>query len=506
MSSSRLITIYRKSLISLAVLFVIGLAWLDISPLGHLHITAEFGKDSSFVSQVVPIQRTQGGKRGVVVFDEPVYFTLRYPRPFETAITEVQFENPANVLVELGPQNSGAESFERWGINHPGLNQLMGEDGWERAAILEENGTTLWQRRSADYLYRSPEQFLSQLPDQERTAYYGMDWPKPYLPDFKRKQQPTSQVLNVPLVGSHVLYAATDQDAISFHLDVVDANRNEGADEALFQIKTWEGAVLAEQQLTDDGNVSGDGRFSSPRTVDLVYTGLSKPQVLQLTISGTNDLIFQRVGVIAPYLVAKGHVAIAGGEMAREALGSEPTGPIDLITDSRALSFVTDEMESLQTIVMGQESVTLERPYEAVNYRLASTTRFLRNQGHRISLAKGDVSIDGRGIFAFSGSAYFSPTPWLFDETVDAKTLELAYVAAKYVPPQSLGNGLFSQTLNIDLAKVYAPNMNLRWQLASPSISVEQPVTLRALDVRFSSEPLTLSNFMTKLKRYIERL
>lgn len=506
MTPDRLIIVYRRSLIALAVLCLFVLAWFDTAPNGHLRIHALFGKDSSFVSQVVPVQRTVVGRDGLTVIDEPVYFTTRYPRPFESAKALLTFANPTNRFLEWGPQTSPAETYERQGMNHPGLNALMSTDGWERAAVLEQDNTTVWQRRSSDYLYHSPEQFLAQLPDQEQTAYYGMHWPAPYLPDFKRKQQPTSQVIPVPLIGSHTLYAATDQDAISVHVEVLDLNRSAGADDALFQIKTWDGAVLSEQSLADDGNTTDDGRFGTLRSVDLVYTGLQKPAVLQVVFSGTDDLVFQRMGVIAPYLVVKGHVAIAGGPVAREALGAEPQGPISLITDSRALTFSTNHVESLQTVNLGQEQVMLERPFESVHYRVAATSRFLRSQGYRLSLEKGNIVIDGRGIFAFSGSAYFSPTPWVFDETVDADALQIDYVVARYAQPQSLGNGVFVQTADVDLSMVYAPNQSLRWQITSPAISSANPVVLKSITVDLISDPLTFANAGEKFKRFIDRL
>lgn len=496
---------YRQILIAIAVLVVLGLAWRDIAPRGHLSINHTFGKRSAFVSELVPVDRTQTHRDGMAVVAEPVYMTVRYPRPFKTLEAELLFSNPANAFIELGPQAAAGEVFARQGVNHPQLNTLMEAPGWERAAILLPDGPTLWQSRASDYLYSSAEQFFEQLPDAERTAYYGLDWLKPYLPDFERVQQAETQSIPVALQGSHEFYVATNRDRVAMNFEVTDLNRVLGADEVLVQIRDWNGTVLAEERLEDDGNTTDDGRFSSKRSLELAFTGLAEASVVSVRVVTTEDMVLQGLRFDAPYLVAKGRVKVAGGPAIEAALGTSATPTVYLTTNARALNFHTDHMDTLQTVHVGLESVVIDEPFTNIAYTLAATRRFLLSQGYTLTLEKGNLDVQGRGVFAFNSTAYFSPTPWVFDESIDAETHEISYVIANYTPPQRQKDGVYTQKIGMDLSEVYAPDQHLRLQLTAQGLSAESPLVLQRLRLSFASEPITFSNFSEKLKRFIER-
>jgi len=496
---------YRQVLIAIAVLVLLVLAWRDIAPRGHLSINHTFGKRSAFVSELVPVDRTRAHRDGMAVIAEPVYMTVRYPRPFKTVEAELVFSNPADAFIELGPQVAVGEVFKRQAINHPQLNTLMEATSWERAAILLPDGPTLWQSRASDYLYSSAEQFFEQLPDAEHTAYYGLDWLKPYVPDFKRPQQAETQSVPVALQGAHEFYVATNRDRVAVNLDVTDLNRIKGADEVLVQLRTWDGTVLAEEQLVDDGNISDDGRFSSKRSIEVAFTGLAEESVVSVRVVTTEDVVLQGLRFDAPYLVAKGRVKVAGGPAIEAALGANVTPTVYLTTNARALNFHTDHMDTLQTVHVGLESVVIDEPFTNVAYTLAATRRFLLSQGYVLALEKGNVDVQGRGVFAFNSTAYFSPTPWVFDESIDPATHEIAYVIADYTPPQRQKDGVYTQNIRLDLSEVYAPEQHLRMQLTAQGLSSDLPLVLRKLRLNFQSDPITFSNFSEKLKRFIER-
>lgn len=502
-TDDRIMRAYRVGLIGLALLLLCVLAWRDTAPTGRLRIGHGFAEPSPFVSEVVPVQRTARIEQGTVVSAEPVYMTVRYPRPFQRMQASLVFENPNNLAIEIGAQTQAAEIYDLQGINHPGLNTLDASNAWGK--LPPQNGVTLWQRNRALPDYESLSAVWNNPPDQERTAYYGTTWFVPYLPDFARSQQPSQQKIPVPLRGAHAFYLATDQDSVSFSADVFDLNRRIGPDDVHVQLLSWDGTVLAEQKLADDGNAADDGRLGSRQVLNLFHAGLLEAGVYQLVIHATDDIIMRDATVQAPYLVAKGWLAIAGGPEYRAAFGENVGGPIHLVTSSRTIVASTNHIDSLQSIHIGQESLVLQEPFESHEYVMPDTSRFLLNKGYELSLEQGNVRLSGRGVFAVSASGYFSPVPWYFDSTIDADVLELAHVIASYQPPQDLGDGVFRQQFTIDLASAFAPEKAVRLQLAVPDLEKGQSLTLLRLETDFLSEPVTLANFSQKLSNFIRR-
>lgn len=502
-TDQQILRMYRLGLIGLAVLLVLTLAWRDTAPLGRLRIGHLFAKESAFVSQVVPVQRTSQSKAGTTITSEPVYLTMRYPRPFQSAEITVEYENPDNLPIEIGPQTQPSETYDLTGVNHPGLNALMQTQGWGQAA--QQGSKALWQRQPVLSSYSDVTQLWQQLPDQERTAYYGADWEKPYLPDFDRRQQPDQQLIPVPVQGPHLFYAATDRDALAVSADVFDLNKRQGPDEVLVQFLDWDGRVLAQQRLDDDGNDGEDGRLSSSRALHLVHTGLPQADVYQISIKTTDDIILKGISIQAPYAVAKGQLRVAGGPEYRTAFGEDVIGPVHLVTNARRLVANTNHIESRQSLYIGQEALQVQEPFVFHEYSMPDTRRFLLSQGYVVTLERGNVFLSGRGVFALSASAYFSPTPWYFDQSIDADVLELSTVLMDYRPPVELSPGLYRQTFSIDLTEAYAPDKSVRLQIALPDMEAGQSMTLRKLESNFHSEPITLSNFTQKLGNFVKR-
>ncbi len=502
-TDDRIMRAYRVGLIGLALLLLCVLGWRDTAPTGRLRVGHGFSKPSPFVSEVVPVQRTARTEQGTVVSAEPVYVTVRYPRPFQRMQASLVFENPDNLAIEIGAQTQAAEIYDLQGINHPGLNALDVSDDWRK--LPPQNGVALWQRNRAQPDYENLSAVWSVLPDQERTAYYGTPWLVPYLPDFARSQQPSEQKIPVPLQGGHVFYLATNQDSVSFSADVFDLNKRIGPDDVHVRLSSWDGTVLAEQKLADDGNVADDGQLGSRQVLNLFHTGLLEAGVYQLAIQATDDIILRDVTVQAPYLVAKGWLSVAGGPEYRAAFGENVGGPVHLVTSSRTIVASTSHIDSLQPIHIGQESLVLQEPFESHEYVMPDTNRFLLSKGYELSLEQGNVRLSGRGVFAVSASGYFSPTPWYFDSTVDADVLELAHVIASYQPPQGLGDGVYRQQFTIDLTGAFAPDKAVRLQLAAPDMEKGQSLTLLRLETDFLSDPVTLANFSQKLSNFIRR-
>jgi hypothetical protein len=504
-SYQRLAVLCRYAMMAGAVLFVLVLISRDVVLSGKLTINHSFDRPDAFATELVPVQRVQIQDGGALVVDEPVYTTLRYPRPFQSVNLSVEFLNEAGLLLEAGPQAEAFESYDLLALDHPQLNKIFQrQEVWTGAESAQDS--RLYQKRSAPYIYKSIEQFGTELPDKQYSGYYGVTWPKPYLPDFTKRGLPQTVTSDIPLRGSHEFYVATAADALRFEVELQDMNNQAGPDDVRVTIFDWQGNVLAEEMLSDDGHSEENAPTSFLRKVRAEVVGLPKPDVYRVAVSATDDIVIRRLTVDAPYLVVKGHLSVAGGPVFTSEFGPERAYPISLVTSSRVWTAQTTHTQSLQTIAVEDEALNVEQPYQAYTYRLARGRDFKLDLGYALSLEKGNVVIDGRGVFAFDQRSYFTPLPWLIDDSADIDVLNLNYIVTEYLPPaRDPETGVLTQNISIDLREVFAPNKSLRIQFAAPDLQPGQTFSLLRARMAYEAEPVTLKNAWTKLQRFWAR-
>ncbi|MBI4121713.1 MAG: hypothetical protein HY461_00115 [Parcubacteria group bacterium] len=503
-----LLRLCRTAIILAAVLLVAVLIKRDLVLSGKLTIEHEFNKPDGFVTEVVPLQRVQTGTNGVKVSQEPVYTTLRYPRPFRTLAATVDFRNDEGLLLEAGPQTESFESYTLQALDHPQLNKLFDSpEVWAASGTdTQKPGqqTQVFQKRSGRF-YQSMAELATDLPSKQQSGYYGVPWPRPYIPDLKKANLRNAVAYDIPLQGSHEFYLATAADALRVEIDVQDMNNHAGPDTLTMQLFDWQGNVLAEGSLDDDGSSEADGPTSFKRTVAVEAVGLLQADVYRLQISTTNDIVIRRLAATAPYLVVKGHVAIFGGTAFAAEFGAEGAYPITLITSSRVWTAQTTHRLTAQTIKLGEEALEVEYAFEPYTYRLSRGRSFDLDKGYALTLEKGNITIDGRGVFAFDQEGFFSPVPWLIDESADIDVLGLNYVITDYVPPVRSPNGLLSQTMSFDLRQVFAPDKAFRLQFAAPDMEATQSFTLVSARLEYKADPITWRNARQKFSRFFKR-
>lgn len=505
-------TAFRHSFILLAIRVImitaaIGLvfvliAW-DVVLSGEFEIRRAFNKPDAFISELVPLNRVRQGTQSVSIIEEPVYTTLRYPRPFQTLDMTLEFRNPQNLFIEAGPQVDTVESYALQAVDHPQLDKIFQQqDIWTASERAGENGQALrlYQRRS-DYIYRTMDQFFSSLPNQQNVGYYGTDWKVLYKPALPAR--PARSVIQVPLRGSHEFWLAFPKGEQDIRVAVQDINHAEGADTLTMTLYDSIGNQIAQEFLGDDGDATQNG----PTSVTAVATIDQQMEegVYRLTINTTDDVFLQRIETSAPYIVAKQRVRIAGGPEYEAEFGSSPKQYISLLTSAREWTAMTPQRSTAQKIHVGTEALSLDEPLKAYTYNLGKSRQFALNKGYDIQLEGGNVVLAGRGVFAFSQSQYFSPFPWYVDQNVDIDALQLQYILTNYQPPAQEEGGVMRQTLPIDLTKAFAPNRSLRVQFAVPELQTGEQVEMISAQLNYHAEPVTWSNAFEKFKRFFSR-
>lgn len=497
-NARQLILLSRYAAITLVAVVIFWLVKQDIVLSGHFFVDHDYRSPSPFFTELVPKQRVALEEEGTRFLDEPVYTTLRYPRPFKELDLNVIFQNPEDLFIEVGPQVSLPEQYELRAINHPALNTVFSESGdWEQTDEF------LHQRLISDYRYTDLTQLQGALPSVNKTAYYGVDWPQPFIPAFREGMPDIDS--KTPLRGSHTFFLATNRGAITVDTDLFDINLDAGADDVVFTLSDWQGNELDRVEIADDGETRERGLTSKVIHAQLSAVNLPAPAVVVFEITTTDDLILTSLKANAPYLVAKNRLHLAGGRTYVSEFGQSALRAVSVQTSARSFTVMTDDRETLQELRTARETIPLTEPFEEHRFSLPSDRRFLLDQGYTVVVEKGNVVMSGRGVFALDPNQYFSPLPWYVDQTLDVDVIGVNYVVADYHPPFKQEDGSYLASLKLNLAEVFAPTRALRVQFSLPGMHDQSSFVLQHIAAAYTSDPVTFSNTFEKLKRFIER-
>lgn len=481
--------------ISLVVLVIFFLVKRDIAFSGKFFVSHDYLSPSPFYTELVPKQRIQSTEDGVRLLDEPVYTTFRYPRPFQQAEVNVSFKNPDDLFAEFGPQVDLPEIYDRYGLNHPALNQLLQDDSWLHTDVQ------LYQRSSADYRFESLDQFWSSLPDQQRTGYYGVDWKSPYIPE-NLELNDSRLIMDTPLRGRHTFLSAIPEGDASFVFTLQDLDAKVDGEEVTIMVEDFNGEHISTYPLGIEGNENGG--VSKSVTVEInVSSSIAK--VIRIRLSASDDIVLHSVESNINHFVAEERIHLAGGPDYVSEFGDDRINTVELTSSSRKWAAQTMHRTTLQTLRMARERINLNEPYNTVVYTMPASERFVIENGYPIFVEKGNIVIQGKGVFAVDPESYFSPYPWLIDSTVNSEALGLSYLVTDYQMPVVSEDGVVTQTYAIDLSKVFAPNKALRFQLSLPEMKDQASFQLVSVSTDYTSDPITISNFFEKLKRFIDR-
>jgi hypothetical protein len=493
----RLLLTVRWLAIALVIIVVFFLVKRDLVLSGQLFLSHDYLSPSPFFTDLVPKQRIATSKSGVTFLQEPVYTTFRYPRPFQQAQVAVEFRNPNNLFAEFGPQVDLPEIYDRYGLNHPEINQLLSNEDWLQA------GSHLYQKKSSDYHYTDIDQFWAGLPEQQNTGYYGVDWQEPFLPEFTKDEE-TTTLIETPLIGRHNFLAASNQDQLALSFTVQDLNNLAGTDAVTVVVETWDGEVLAEKRLADDGVQSENGAVSTTSFVD-VKVPLSDPSIVRIRFQASDDILIHSIELNSDYFVAEERVHLAGGPDYISEFGDDRISTVEVTTSARAWNMQTLHRSTLQTVRLTKERVELTEPYKMYSYAVPKSDRFLLKNGYPIFVEKGNLVMQGKGVFALTSESYFSPYPWLVDSTLNPEKIGLSYLVTDYIQPIESDEGGFTQVYSIDLSQVFAPNKAVRFQWALPGMDEEKGFQLVSVSSDYTSEAVTFSNAKDKIIRFIKR-
>jgi hypothetical protein len=411
-------------IIILVPLTVFGwLAEKELVVSGVFTIEHAVGEASPFIDRLLPDARVsaphwdEDGDEVQTVSDDPVFFFVHPHRGFDQVEAEVWFKNYGNPIVELGGLAQVApEVYDL----QPLQNTIIDELAWPK---LEKDGVILLQK---DPKYATIEDFLAAPPPRHEIATYHFELAKPYLIAGYTPSGQT-RTIDVSLRGVHIFKTYIKNELLDFQIQLMDMNREEGADPVRAVVYAADGAPVAEAALPDDGNASQDGNPAASRTLDLRAAGLPEG-VYKIELSCGRDIFFRRMTTTQQKIVFLNGVYLADESGYQPA----PRG-VAFWTEGKNFSWQTQHASGAQTVQMGSASVAIAAPYE--NYRA-----LVKESGVvRVDVPRGDIMVSLNGHIAFAPDQFFNPDPIRLDPDTDLAKLNVQYLIARYTPPRQAG-------------------------------------------------------------------
>jgi len=428
-----------------------------------------------------PVQEGDGDWLQKIVGD-PVFFFVHPQRSFSLVETELRFKNTGVPIVELGvlaDATTGAYSLE------PLQNLIIDNSPWFK---IEDNGTVLLQRNKK---FDSIEEFLTNLPARSEVAAYHYDLSEPYR---QSDYFPSSGVKTTRffLRGSQEFYTYLKNEALNFKFGFLDENNRLGADEVDIVVINEAGQPVAEERMTDDGNVSDDGSSSWPQTLEIVLADLPEG-VYKIQMKATEDIVFRFISTRQRKMVFLNQLWLtSGGDYPTDAPG------VNLVTGGRKISLATHYASGAQTVLINQEPLIVAEPY--LEYFYNSTAASLT----KISILKNeDLLVKSDNPLAFSSDQYFNPNPLRLTAEIDLDRLGVNYIIADYSSPRQDGEWTIA-TATLDTSKVSFDEKTWKFVISAPTAGqANRELFINSIKMTFKGLPLTFKDFLNKSFSYV---
>lgn len=492
-----------------------------------------------------------------LITQEPVYFTVKVPRPFAKATVKVTYQNPNQqpeiklgvvqknsgiFFTPLSVQSSLLETVpEYWNSVREGdvvlyqkdptkqawtdefaqlskdiqfkqdeltrLGDLAGQVSQDqlakqREAVSREIETLRSERiavedRLADWVsqpaYASVDDFLHQPAAADEIATYNYDLSNVMRLD---EYQPSASptVISSGLRGSHTLYTYIKNETLDFVFSVQELNRYVGEDECLIEL--WQGTrKISSQKLDDDGNVVADGKASPVHQLKLRVPDLAEGTYQIKIVSRNEEHLIRRIETTQHLLTFNDHIYLSDNEEYRRAIPDIIEEPTTLYGGGGAFTVRTSHQAGYQTLTVENEKLNITE----VQTEYATTSTSWPTGLRRIVSPRNNVFIKSNGYFSFAPEQYFDPTLGVANVN-NLKSLDsLSYVIATYPKKESTG-GWITASQTVSVPNLYTENNRVRFLLNLPGLAENRRVLkIKEIEITFEKEPVTFSSLWDKL-------
>lgn len=362
------------------------------------------------------------------------------------------------------------------------------QEGETRAAEIRKAITNV-ERPAARF--SSVNSFLQSPPHPSTTLQYHYA-----LPAFERVANyvPSRQrlVIDKSIRGKHELLTYLGKDEpLDFTFTARSINRHAGKD--ALRIEVWRGnEQLFSEGITELGSDDPTGVPSDAQTLTVRKNGL-REGTYTLKIDTTDDVFLTRMETAQHLLMFSGNIYLTDNSEYANVLGAKKLDETILYTTSTAITAETSHEKGLQTLRVGNNTLTLRRKATPVTmYRLRDVTRIVS--------PVNDVLVRGNGYFAFSADQLF-PLPLPYSAYADTMSLEgYDFVIGRLREPRRDGMWLVSEAV-VESPELYMPDGRARFIIHYPELAENgRLLKIESVAFSFQKEPWRLGTILRKVR------
>lgn len=472
-----------KIRIVLWLALAIIIAWfgyMKIVPSGKIgYSISDFGQPNYFIGKLSPVERVELSKDKAVIKGDPVYFSLRPPRRFESAKVTVKYKNTTNLpVLEIGLLNDKVA----WGYDlKPLNNKIIDQLSLVWPVVYGSDGSRLIEREKK---YDTVESFLknlleNRLPADEVALYDYSLKNKFLLAGYAPKTE--SRTIDCGWRGSYQFYTYVKNENLNFLFNFIDLNLNRDSDAV--DIKVYSPAGLIYAKHIDDDGASGLERqigFKMPNLPEGVY---------RLSFAASDDIITKSIVTTQSRFALVNKVWLASGAGENKIL----------YTDSRQIGAQTINPASLGKIKIGGEILNLNQTYKQFFLKVSGREKNLT----KVEPAKDDIIISGDGVFSFSAGEFLEPRFQNLDGNIDVNRDKINYILTNYRSPEDSA-GWQTAAAEFDLTKAYQENGKYQFLISLPGLASENQIGGEAMIKEIKVE-LQGTGLWQKIKKYFNR-
>ena len=497
---------------------VIFLFWLfnkNFAPSGKLTIQCDADKCSKLAAAFATkepekiIGETKDGDRYRLIAHDPIYFTIKTPRPFAKAKISAEFANPDNQPVfNFGLQAAnGAYVFKNVFSQNSLIEQL--EKDWE---VIKENDSYLFTRppeqvsddkkddiekieKKPIKKYSSISDFANDLPPLDEVRAHNYD-----LSDYIRLKdyKPSDKRLEIgnTLRGPHDIVTYIENEPLDFKFSFQDINRHKGADNFSIIVSRG-GKKVLEKKVSDDGISKASGAVKDLKEVKIY---LEKPAFGAHTIfiqAKDDDIFIKNISTAQSLIMFSNHIYFADDDEYKvlEGVASKASG---VLLSGQTLSARTSHKGALQTITVDKKPLILKEVNKEYEFKRNKTQIGIL----QVAIPKSDVYLSTDGFFVFDRRQFFNPDLGAVLNLGADVPANINYVVAQYPKLTELSNGWLKAEAEFSGQELYRDDKGqYSFILQVPGLPENKRILkLRKIEVEFTKEPITVFNLWTKVK------
>lgn len=427
----------------LAVVF--WLAWQYVVPGGRVVYVKNFKQYNDFIGNLTPTDRLSGSR----VIGNPVYFSLRVPRRFESAKLTVEFKNPDRLpIVEAGVlKDKRVWQYDLKPLGNLAINDLLKD--W---SVLWEDDVMLLQREKK---YASLKDFLEDKPPAPEVAAYNYDYQTDFIfPAYQPAKE--QRTICRPLLGAYQFYTYVKDEDLFFDFSFQDLNKNNDSD-PIDVLVYYRDQEIAEEHLDDDG--------SDNRSLKLFLASMPEG-VYKVSVRANGDIVTRAITTKQRKLSFINRLDLASAP--------EVSCGRNFVTDSRRVQAVTTLAASLGQVKIHQLSGSAFSEILDISktYKQFETKQDLPLLSEVIVPSDG-ITFSGDGLFSFSEEEFFNPQTRKVDRNFNPEGVN--YVLARYAPPVDK-DGALTAAADFDLTNVYKEKGKHSFMISIPGLKADDDV------------------------------